>query len=421
MPVDLPIASFTDASPVPPRLVVWLGLLMLVMLAGAGGTLFTWPQGEPTGSPWFWTKLLVLPALGFCVAFGLRLFYYEQESERVRAEVATLKDDQAKALLFASAPLAVLDCRYLCALENRQAANQKAPAHSILSARVPHSGGSAVRHTALKFGEPQSLPERYRACFLELLDEIGPAIASLPLDVPFNVCLALPVNPENLEQDDLSAIWQSCWRESGLRPAKASRLFAEQGLMPLDGWLDVRGDVALEKVTLYVCAQLHATPPHNSAEAAVALLLGWPPLLERRGLKPLAMLHRPVDAGTGALDDALLKALLWGRSTAPEIGDLWQAGLASDDKPAILQSASALSLGVSKSWNLSGVHDIDTTLGHAGVAAGWLATAFAVEHVAQAHTPQLIAYRAGSLQLAVVNPVARHACDPTERAPAPCL
>ncbi|MFM0593575.1 hypothetical protein [Paraburkholderia dilworthii] len=419
MPVDLPIASSTDAPPVPPRVIAWLGLLMLVMLAGAAATLFTWPKSEPTGSTWFWTKLLVLPALGFFVAFGLRLFYFEQESDRVRAEEETLKGDQAKARLFGSEPLAVLECRYLCALENGRAANETAPTHSILSAQVPHSGGTAVRHTALKLGEARTILERYRACFLEILDGVGAAICALPRDVPFNVCLALPANPKTPEEDDLLATWQDCWRESGLRPVKASRLAAEQGLMPLDEWLDVRGGAALEKVTLYVSAQLHVTPPHNSAEAAVALLLGWAPLLERRGLKPLAMLHRPIEAEPGALDDAILEALLWGRSVSTEIGDLWQAGLAADDKPAILQSASALSLAVSKARDLSGIHDIDITLGHAGIAAGWLAAAFAIERVAQAHTPQLIVHRTGSLQLAVVNPVARPTADTTETAHTP--
>ncbi|WP_176058215.1 hypothetical protein [Paraburkholderia sp. BCC1876] len=423
MPVDLPIASSTDTLPESPRVIVWVGLFALVMLAGAECTLLTWPKSEPTGSSWFWTKLLVLPALGFFVAFGLRLFYYEQESDRVRAEEETLKDDQAKARLLGSEPLAVLECRYLSALKDGRAANETASTHPILSAQVPHSGGTAVRHTALKLGEARTLLERYRACFLEILDGVGPAICALPRDLPFNVCLALAANPESPEQDDLSAIWQDCWRESGLRPAKASRLAAEQGLMSLDEWLDSRGGAALEKITLYVSAQLHVTPPHNSAEAAVALLLGWPPLLERRGLKPLAMLHRPVKAEPGALDDAILKALFWGQSASTEIGDLWQADLAADDKPAILQSASALSLGVSKTGDLSSLHDIDITLGHAGAAAGWLAVAFAIEHVARVHTPQLIVHRAGSLQLVVVNPVAKSAARPTadttEKAPTP--
>lgn len=175
--------------------------------------------------------------------------------------------------------------------------------------------------------------------------------------------------------------------------------------MALDAWLDIKGGPALEKFTLFVSVQLHDRPSENSAEAAVALLLGWAPLAERRGLKPLAMLHRPVEADETALNVAIQKVLLWGKATAVQINDLWQVGLERKDKPALINSASDLSLGVLQADNFAGIHDIDLALGYPGVAAGWLATALAIEHALQTDGPQLISWRERSLRLAIAQPI----------------
>jgi hypothetical protein len=174
--------------------------------------------------------------------------------------------------------------------------------------------------------------------------------------------------------------------------------------MALDGWLDIRGGPELEKFTLFVSVQLHHKPPPNSAEAAVALLLGWAPLAERRGFKPLALLHRPVEVDAMVLSAAVPLALLWGKAEASQLNDLWQAGLKGKDKSALVQAASDLSLGISQSDELSGIHDIDVAMGDPGVAAGWLALVLAVEHAAMTGKPQLMATREGALRLAITQP-----------------
>ncbi len=84
--------------------------------------------------------------------------------------------------------------------------------------------------------------------------------------------------------------------------------------MALDAWLDETGGPALERFRLFVAVQLHETPPQNSAEAAVALLLGWAPLAERLELPAIATLHRPVAAAHG-LADTIRTAALFGQIT----------------------------------------------------------------------------------------------------------
>lgn len=413
MPVELPVFESQDVDPKPPRAIVWLAAFLLCILVGVVSTLLTWTTAEPTGSPWFWIRLLVLPSLAWCLAFGLRLHFYDEETAKLGAENEALQQDRATALQFASEPLAVLACAYLCALGNSDAASDVVRGKKALVAEAPHSGGETIRHTALMLSKDEGEPGRYNACFAKLLKSVSEGIAAVPRNLPLSVRLQLP---SGVDQTLLLDIWRTCWEKSQLRPAHVSLLSPDHGLLALDEWLDIRGGPTLEKFTLFVSAQLHETPPEKSAEAAVALLLNWAPLAERHGTKPLALLHRPVENTTTSLNDSIATALLWGRTTASQVDDLWQAGLESPDKPALVQGASDLLLGVSKTDDLCGIHDIDVVLGHPGTVAGWLAVAFAVEHARQTDKPQLIAWREGSLRLAVAQPPARNAGSPASKA-----
>ncbi|WP_246184168.1 hypothetical protein [Paraburkholderia bonniea] len=369
------------------------------MLTGVISTLLIWPKTTPTGSAWFWICLLVFPGLAWCVAFGLRLHYYDDETARLQAEAETREQDRAETIRFASEPLAVLSSVYLCALGPGAAYGMTQQAMT-LNTQKPLSGGHSIRHTALAF-LGADVRERYSDCFIKLLSQMHASLETIPQHVPLDVQLQISADKH---QSTLLALWQICWQTFGYRPAPATLLSPTTGLMSVDTWLDIQGGPALEKFTLIVSVQLHDTPPQNSTEAAVALLLNWAPLAERHGLQPLARLHRPVEATTNALDDALATTLLWGDVTAPEVNHLWQAGLEPHDKSALVQGASNLAFGVSQTEALSGIHDIDAALGHPGVASGWLACALALEHAAQSSTPQLIACREGTLRLAIAQP-----------------
>jgi len=401
MPVELPLSGSSKTDPPLPSTVVWLGLSLVVMLVGVIGGLLTWPKIEPTGSAWFWARIVVLPALGACITFSLRQCRYDSEINRVRAEEETYQEDREEAVQFAAEPLAVLGCAYLSASGSAQVAGKIVQGDSALGAQSLHPSSDAVRHTSLVLLDAEEGRGRYGPCFTKILDLMAEAVAAVPRNVPLGVRLHLPADTD---QHSLLATWHECWEKKGLRRAKAKLLPPAQGLMTLDEWLDVPGGPSLEKCILFVSVQLHDIPPENSAEAAAALLLGWAPLAGRRGMKPLAFLHRPVEAESMLLNDAIPMTLLWGETNASHIGDLWQAGLKKEDKPALIQSTSDLSLGISQTVNLSGIHDIDRALGNSGVAAGWLAAALAIEHAAQSGKPQLIAWREGSLRLAVAQP-----------------
>jgi hypothetical protein len=396
MPVELPMPR-SDTPPAPPKPIVWLAVFVIVMLAGGGSTLLGWPKTEPTDTAWFWICTLVFPALAWCILFGLRLHYYNEEMDRQQAEDETREVDRTEAIGFASEPLAVAGLAYLSALRSIDVASGT----TVLQAETVESGGGAIRHTVLTLADDEGSVGRYRSSFMELLGQIADAINAVPRNVPFDVRLAF--SPE-VDQVLLLNAWQACWRECEFRPAEASLCPTERGVMELDEWLDVRGGPELEKFILFISVQLHHKPPPNSAEAAVALLLGWAPLVERLGLKPFALLHRPVDIDSMPLNAAVSRALLWGKAEAVQLNDLWQAGLKGKDKSALVQAASDLSLGISKSDQLSGIHDIDVAIGDPGVAAGWLALVLAIEHAEMTGKPQLMATRESTLRLAIARP-----------------
>ena len=399
MPVELPEVEPLGDAPEPPRAMVWLGVFIVVMLSGVVIAVLTWPKGEPTNTAWFWVRLLALPALTGCALFGLRLHYYDEKIQRRQAQRDVRTKEWQTALRFASEPLAILDSAYLTAPGREHVAAKIADAELVLSAETSAAGADAVRHTALQLNGHAEFPGRYRACFRGLIERIAGSVTAIPYKVPLTVHLSLPAD---VDQEALLTLWQSCWTASNLRPVKAQLLAAARGVMSLDEWLDIRGGPSLEKASLIVSVQLHDASPQSSAEAAVGVLLAWAPLADRYALKTQAWFHRPVEAGAAALSGELSKALVWGKTTAIEAADLWQAGLSQSDKRTLLQAASDTKLAVSQIEGFKGLHDVDRAIGNPGICAGWLAIALGAEHAAQTSRPQLIAWHEGALRLAVI-------------------
>lgn len=410
MPVILPREELDGVAPEPPRPIVWFGVFVVFMIAFVVVALLTWPKGEPTSSAWFWIRLLGLPALGWCVVFGLRLHYYDDETARREARMELRRQDRDKAIEFASEPLAVLGHAFLSAAGEASLSEHVLNGDTLLSARKPGAGKDAIRHTVLDNDEGVTLLDRYRRCFEKLLEQMSETLDAVPHDIPLAVGLHVPAGDE---QSDILAAWSDCWKSKRSRHAAAELIRTEQGVMMLDEWLDIWGGLSLEKFMLFVSVQLHATPPPGSGEAAVALLLGWAPLAERRGVTSLALLHRPIVADMAEPREGISKALLWGRAEAKRINDLWQAALEREDKTTLLECASGLSLGLSHTSGFPGVHDIDMAIGDAGVCSGWLAIALGAGQASNAGTPQLIVWREGSLRIAVVQPVIQEEVEAT--------
>ncbi|WP_158664368.1 hypothetical protein [Cupriavidus metallidurans] len=401
MPIELPEPPSGEGAPKPPNLWVWLVLLVVCLAAGIVWTLLTWPKGQSTGTSRFWMQLLGYPTLACAVAFGLRLHFYEEACNYLMAQEEVLQADREEAIAFGSEPLVVIGIAYLCGMGSSGVSGRVAQKESALEARAPKRDMAPIRHTRLALPEEYQGTDRYRQVFRALLAKLDHALCALPSGVPFDVQLQLPGDADS---EPLLTIWSTCWDDCGLRPTKARLLPDGAGLMALDTWLDECGGPALEKFTLFVALQLNDEPPANSAEVAVALLLGWPPMAQRRDVLPIAMLHRPVACETDGFAESLRTVALLGRTPPNELHQLWQSSLSKVDKAALLKSASEVSLEAAEADDLSGIHDIDAALGNPGVAASWFATALAVEYAQQNNASQLIACQEDTLRLAVVRP-----------------
>jgi hypothetical protein len=123
-------------------------------------------------------------------------------------------------------------------------------------------------------------------------------------------------------------------------------------------------------------------------------------------LKPVTLLHRPVQSDTTDFITSLPKALVWGQTSGMQVNQVWQTGLTGQDKAAFLKNSAALELQASKTEDFAGIHDIDLALGNPGAAGAWLAVALAIERAWRTAEPQLVLTRENALRLAVVQPIA---------------
>jgi hypothetical protein len=403
MPVLLPASPSQEDRPLPPIPWRWALLLVVFMAVGASATLLTWPKGEPTATAWFWLCSAVFPALTWLLALGLRLHYADDENTRLDAVASQYERDCAKAVAFASEPLAVLASAYVCALGKTGVAATLANKPSVPKPKKASANTLAVRFSPLDGFTGHTLQARAQQCFAALLARMQPALSILPKKLPLEIYLQCP---DDAASEVLRDTCHSCLADAELHGATVSLWPATQGLMLLDQWLDQCKAVDLKKFVLVVAIQLHAAPMPDSAEVAVALLLGWPPLAEHHGLKTCARLHRPIGVSTTPAADDLEMSLRWGGVAPGDVHDMWHTHLKESDKSAILQCADKIKLDLSVNGAYSGIHDIHRTLGDPGAAAAWFAAALACEHAAATGAAQWLACHETHLHLAVARPAA---------------
>lgn len=400
MPVLLPPERTEECEPSPPNLIVWLVLLVVTMAAGAVLTLTTWPAGEPTDTLQFWVHLFVRPLMAWSAIFGLRTLYWEQECARIEADNAGLKEERRKGIRFASEPLAVLSYAYLTAAGTRNVCTilRKSDEKDASKADV---GMDNLHCKPLTIAGDDDDPTRYRACFRELVSLVAEPVRALPSDLPFAIRLHLP---ERVERDALLESWREIWNAAQLPSAITSLVSVDRGMMELDGWLDLPGGPNLEQCVLYVSVHLRDAPSSSGAEAASAILLGWAPLARRRGVRVMALLHRPVEGDVNSFESAMADALMSGRTSVDAIEEVWQAGLGGEAKAAISKCFKQPATKGGGNATRGAIRDVAALLGDIGVACGWLAIALGTENVRQSQRPQLIICQEGTLRFAVVQP-----------------
>ena len=208
-------------------------------------------------------------------------------------------------------------------------------------------------------------------------------IADLPVhQFPENTSLVVILDvSSSLSFPAVRDIWQEAWQESGI--TCAIEYTDSNGPGVLSHWLDHR--IKDEAMLLIVGLQIDPVVSNNTAESAVALLLGN--RLTQEALEPLALLHRPDAAPSGELSEGMNMAAYNVPLKENIVKNLWLAGLTGEQRAEVIACQNAHPV---QSLENDAVISLDISMGNAGAAAPWLAIAVATEIARQTQSPQMI-------------------------------
>ncbi|UIF87521.1 hypothetical protein [Cupriavidus sp. UYPR2.512] len=382
---------------VPPSRLFW-GLTFILMAVGCGlAVLLIWPKHLATNTWRFWISLFLLP-LGVAGLTVLRRYaLYEGHKLDVLMRNEAVCDYNAGILEAAARPLAVVGTAHRFSSDRSENAVQSIKSDVVrleslnpifsegdpVQARWLHVPGVELKSGARKDDESRQMKV---VCWLfsELLEEMAERLASLPSPTDLGVHLWVS---GGLSRKDYLELWQQCWVERRLRRMHVIDDAKPVQLDAVDSWLDQLAAGHECEARLFVTIQLYPllseTPPVGAAEAGVAVLLMPGDQASRNAVACDGNLHRPVQGPLDQLDDAICRALQWGELEASQVIGGWQTGLGSAQTGILRATALNLKLSVKPT-------DLDQTVGHAGIAAPWLAVACGAKSLSAAAPNQIL-------------------------------
>lgn len=402
MPIRLDKIPPPATRPQRPRFLLWLGMLLLFCLLGAGATLLFGDETLPQRSSDFWSLALGIPTLGWC-ALGLgRVFLYAGQIGAANGWDQAREEDLARKIRQGRRSQQVLGVSLQTALrkpEDEPAIQLDAllSGATVLKSQASRADETVMRHSSLSCDEDENPEAILLNIWAQTLIDLKPTLARLPDDQ--SLVLLLEVDTV-LPERQWRRTWNQVWRESGIRQSITS--IDGSGLAALDYWLDQRiGDRAL----LLVMA-VHFAPrqPEGTAEAAVGLLFGN--RLTQSTLAPKAYLHRPEQERKPTSDDLLYatrQALDWVPLESTSIEQVWRVGIDAQRASDIVGVLFELPMPVNKAET----HNLDAILGHPGCTSPWLAIAAGTQTIQRGAGPQFIfsgGAAAGGLWGAVLMP-----------------
>lgn len=381
MPVDLESLRAPDYEQgKPPRLWAWLLILLLVMGSGAGLTLYLWPADAPASGWRFWISLLGLPFVIYLLMLALRMRDLESWRNQLYLEELARQEVEQNNVQFGQQPLSLLHgVAWSAAGDLAQTLTSVQAHHPLLASTLAHGHrDEVVRHTHLpdkdlldwQAAPEERMSQRIEDALDKAMESLPPALRALPPQWPLHVELQIDTDGVAV---DVIALWRRQWAWRELQPAPASEtLVAANGMARLDSWLDQSAPKHYQYARLIVAAQFYERPPANSAEAVCAVLLAWPQGEDEDRL------HRPVSSQGRTADAVLAETLLFSGCEPAQLTALWSA-TGQNDAP--------WNAALSQQQPRAAVLSVDHQIGHAGVAAEWLALLLAWQ-AAGPDTPQ---------------------------------
>lgn len=399
MAVDFKLLPTNVASPnnAPSRF-VWIVAFFVMFLVGVFLALLFWPKELPTQTWKFWTCLLLFP-LGIPALVVLRR-YSAYEGHKLDAALSNEAVQEFNTRVFgaASIPLVLIGAAHRFSSDGKENTTDGIRKGSVvLKTQDPIAqNGEPVKARWFVIPDMRTTPgssgdDRNRRqlvtawIFDELRDELLPRIQVLPDHIPLTICLSTSNGFTSEENEDL---WRERWYAGSLRTADiAAATDMPVDLMMLDSWMDQILCNANLRATLFVAVQLHpllaGTPPPGTSEAGAAVLLLPESLAGQHKTARVATLHRPVRGPLDQPVDALSHALRWANVEPSCITHGWRTGLDATRAGALREPAMKLGLSAHTT-------DLDTTVGHAGIAAPWLALACATSSLDAKTSAQIV-------------------------------
>ncbi|WP_413185632.1 hypothetical protein [Paraburkholderia sacchari] len=392
LPAEIPETSK------PPSRLVWAVAFLVLVLIGIFAVLMFWPRSLPTNTFDFWCTLFLFPVGIPALIVLLRYQHYAGHKLDIQMSNRATRQYNDSVFAAASVPISVLGVSHrfsAIADENAIASIQSGTLRlTVQELFARDSEPDKVRwleapEVKLHAGTDEDDRKRHtdvtRWLFKELLAELAGAINALPMQVGLGVHLLVS---GMLTGEQNEALWRECWERFEFHtPCVFAGGAGRSDLQMVDGWLDQVTAGQQREVKLVVAIQLHPlladSPPRGTAEAGVALLLMPDALASQHRVARMASLYRPERGPFDLSNGALMRALKWAGSTAKAISGGWQTGLDQTHAGALRKSAVLAGLEILPV-------DLDSRVGHAGIAAPWLAVACAASSLSTAAPIQIV-------------------------------
>ena len=362
--------------PVTPKKTHWIAVLVAMLVISV---IFMRIFGRYIDNSHFWMLAIGTPLVAWIVCFTIRMWAWSLQDSKAngfdrRREQWILRETQR-----ARRALQILNTTFITAhteMDKDIAAAAMLNNQSIIASQADWKGEKSKRVSRIVV-EPEDTPE---SLISRLFSEL---ITGLPVDqFPEHASLVVVLDiSSSVSLGAVRDIWQQEWQESGI--ACAVEYLDGSGSGVIDSWMNNRFKESA--MLLIVSLQIAPVVSNNSAEAAVAILLGN--RLTQEALESVALLHRPDPAPPGGLEEGMRMAAYNVPLKENIVKHLWLAGLTKEQRAEVVESQNK---HPAQSVEDDAVANLDVSMGHAGAAAPWLAIAAATEIARQTQLPQMI-------------------------------
>lgn len=390
MPVVLSLIPERKEAPKFLRLSIWFIILILMLSAGVIITIFIFPPKDNSYYLWFWCQAIIFPGVAWLLIFAIRFHLYERNVMYAKSWNQHHEQRRNELIEFAQRPLLLFSSAMISGAGTYGHAQAISNNLIKIASTKPINGQVPIPHSAIARDESFSTQIALLThIFISLKNNLKlPDIAILKSH-PLKIKL---LHDTGLNDSEVEKVWGRCWSKSFPPDVTIDFVKRDRGVMVLDEWLDeLKNDYGY---LLVISVQLYQQARMNSAEAATAMLFAGTKV-ESLPEQSLIEVHRPV---AGETESALNDAVLWGKQKPAAVGGIW---CCEGELPYITDMLIAFNTMAGK---LPDVHRVDSALGYAGVAAGWLTLAIAIEQCQISAIPQLVSYSSNSRVFMMVNP-----------------